>query len=101
MEKLHGSLHGLIVRTCCAGKANRGVETVDINFVVLFEYFIHSFTTIFVTPWISAVKVTTCFDYFMSFIRYHSMAPSIINQAHPVLSIRCFWVTQLQKSFNK
>jgi len=94
----HHHLHGLIVWTCCTGEAYRGVEAVDINFIVLFENFINSLITIFIPPRVTAIEVTACFDCFVCFIRYHCMAPSIINHTWPVLSIRCFRVPQLQKN---
>ena len=92
---LHHDLHWFVIWISWIASTDWGVEAIDINLLILFEYFINGFTTIIVAPCIINVKITAWFDYFMSLIRYHSMTPSIIHYTSPVLSIRCFRITQL------
>ncbi|KAG9134202.1 hypothetical protein Leryth_023204, partial [Lithospermum erythrorhizon] len=70
------------------------VEAIYVYLAILFEYFINSLTA-FVSPGVISFKIAGLFDSFVGFIRYYSMAPSIIHYAHPVLSIRCFRITNL------
>lgn len=60
--------------------------------LVLYKDFFDSILTIFVAPGVLAIEIAILFDTLVYYVGNNGMAPSIIDEALPVLTIRSFGI---------